>query len=329
MNIITKLKKKYYREYRIEQLIIDLDLDQKKVYRELLNNTIEWYFSFSKKGKLPIDFLLTLSKRVLDKIQDIRGVVSVQPMTTPCAQIYSLQYDAKDDGVCLSVIKNAILAQCLKTTRPIPLEDIRFANIESISSEIANIIKSNIVTNLAKLSGINDKFTEGDVLPLRLQRIGNNIARHTRRGVGNLLIVSPDIFEEFKAEKSKYLPVPYGFESVEDEFDTPGLFLGGELFVETENAGVVDKVPRFKVYVSCILKNSIIVGYKGASEIDAGYIYSPYMVAIPLDTTVINPITYDRAIPFISREGKWHKEKTETSNCDVSNYYELLQLNVL
>jgi hypothetical protein len=185
------------------------------------------------------------------------------------------------------------------------------------------------VTNLAKLSGINDKFTEGDVLPLRLQRIGNNIARHTRRGVGNLLIVSPDIFEEFKAEKSKYLPVPYGFESVEDEFDTPGLFLGGELFVETENAGVVDKVPRFKVYVSCILKNSIIVGYKGASEIDAGYIYSPYMVAIPLDTTVINPITYDRAIPFISREGKWHKEKTETSNCDVSNYYELLQLNVL
>jgi hypothetical protein len=61
----------------------------------------------------------------------------------------------------------------------------------------------------------------------------------------------------------------------------------------------------------------ILLGYKGNSEIDAGFYYCPYELLISTGV-VIHPQTFDPVISFMTRYG--------TLTVDPENYYTKIDL---
>jgi len=61
---------------------------------------------------------------------------------------------------------------------------------------------------------------------------------------------------------------------------------------------------RIKFYVDPLYpKNELLIGYKGAGALDAGYIHAPYL-PITATPTMINPETGDPSKIFYTRYGK-------------------------
>lgn len=51
------------------------------------------------------------------------------------------------------------------------------------------------------------------------------------------------------------------------------------------------------------LKDKILVGYKGATSTETGYVFSPYIPALSTGVTV-NPVTYQPMMSLSTRYGK-------------------------
>jgi len=108
-----------------------------------------------------------------------------------------------------------------------------------------------------------------------LQRIileSNNIMRDTMRGKGNWIVTSPEIAAILETLKEFR---PYG----------------GAPFAGANPSGIGSRgslMSQIEVFVDPIFpKNKILLGYKGASVVDSGYFYAPY---IPVELT---PVVYD------------------------------------
>lgn len=117
-----------------------------------------------------------------------------------------------------------------------------------------------------------------------MQRIlleSNNIMRDTLRGKANWLVTSPEIASILETLKEFR---PYG----------------GQVFSGTNPSGIGARgtlLNQIEVYVDPIFpRNKILLGYKGASVIDSGYYYAPY---IPVELT---PVVYD-PYDFTPRRG--------------------------
>ena len=117
-----------------------------------------------------------------------------------------------------------------------------------------------------------------------MQRIlleSNNIMRDTLRGKANWLVTSPEIASCLETLKEFR---PYG----------------GQVFTGINQSGIGARgvlLNQIDVYVDPIFpKNKIVLGYKGASVVDAGYYYAPY---IPVELT---PVIYD-PYDFTPRRG--------------------------
>lgn len=107
-------------------------------------------------------------------------------------------------------------------------------------------------------------------LILEIAKASAKIFRRTRRGPGNFVICSPDIASIL--ESAQLLAIGDG--SI--------MNIQGYGLIPL---GVISR--RWKAYVDPLFpRNKILVGYKGDSIYDSGYIFSPYVPAIP----VIQPI---------------------------------------
>ena len=108
-----------------------------------------------------------------------------------------------------------------------------------------------------------------------MQRVlleSNNIMRDTMRGKGNWIVTSPEIASILETLKEFR---PYG----------------GQVFSGANPSGIGARgslMNQIEVYVDPVFpKNQILLGYKGASVVDSGYFYAPY---IPVELT---PVVYD------------------------------------
>jgi hypothetical protein len=117
-----------------------------------------------------------------------------------------------------------------------------------------------------------------------MQRIlleSNNIMRDTLRGKANWLVTSPEIASVLETLKEFK---PYG----------------GQVFTGINQSGIGARgvlLNQIDVYVDPIFPvNKIVLGYKGASVVDAGYYYAPY---VPVELT---PVIYD-PYDFTPRRG--------------------------
>ena len=124
-----------------------------------------------------------------------------------------------------------------------------------------------------------------------IERASNKIAKDTRRGKGNMLIVSTDVASalamtgllDYNSALSNNTNL-----TVDDTGNT----FAGTLF------------GRIKVYVdpySVVGTDYIVVGYKGSSPYDAGLFYCPY---VPLQMVrAIDPDNYQPKVGFKTRYG--------------------------
>lgn len=124
-----------------------------------------------------------------------------------------------------------------------------------------------------------------------IEKASNKIAKDTRRGKGNLLIVSTDVASAL---------------SMTGLLDYQGALTNNTNLTvdDTGNTFAGTLFGRIKVYVdpySVTGNDYVVVGYKGATPYDAGMFYCPY---VPLQMVrAINPNTFQPKIGFKTRYG--------------------------
>ena len=129
-------------------------------------------------------------------------------------------------------------------------------------------------------------------LIFQIERDANVIAKQTRRGKGNVLIVSSDVASALAmAGVLQYTPALSADLQVDDTGNTYAGLLHGRIKVYID--------PYFGGYTS---NNELVtVGYKGSSPYDAGIFYCPY---VPLQMVrAVDQFTFQPKIGFKTRYG--------------------------
>jgi hypothetical protein len=160
----------------------------------------------------------------------------------------------------------------------------------------ANVGIVGVSSNVFNLSSNADTSGRWQVekyksLLFAIERAANKIAKDTRRGKGNLLIVSTDVASALAMTGL----LDYNSALTNNTnltVDDTGNTFAGTLF------------GRIKVYVdpySVTGSDYVVVGYKGANPYDAGLFYCPY---VPLQMVrAIDPTTYQPKVGFKTRYG--------------------------
>ncbi len=103
--------------------------------------------------------------------------------------------------------------------------------------------------------------------------VGNTIQRKTLRGAANFLVTSPDV--------STILEASVLYKPIMDVGDVKQTTIG----VGTEKMGTLSQ--RYTCYKDPYFpRNRILVGYKGSSFLETGFVYAPY---VPL---IVTPVIY-------------------------------------
>ena len=209
--------------------------------------------------------------------------------------------------------------------------DLESELTQVISAEIVQEIDSEILSDLIALAGtvgvydyatigqgpqyqpayLGDRFANLGVI---INAVANEIARKTRRGAANWIVVSPMVVSILQsASKSVFAPAVAG------SFKGPN----NSMLVGTLNGTI-------KVYsylwnqvsgLAAATNDVVLIGYKGGNgETDTGYFYCPY---IPLMSsgTVMNPVTMQPVVSMMTRYGKTAFTQTESSLGNSSDYY--------
>lgn len=209
--------------------------------------------------------------------------------------------------------------------------DLESELTQVVSAEIVQEIDSEIISDLTALAGtvgaydyatiglgpqyqpsyLGDRFANLGVI---INAVANEIARKTRRGPGNFIVVSPMVVSILQsASKSVFAP------AVEGAFKGPN----NTMLVGTLN-GTIKVYSYLWNQVSGLpapVADTVLVGFKGGNgETDSGYFYSPY---IPLMSSgvVINPVTFQPVVSMMTRYGKTAFTQTETSLGNSADYY--------
>lgn len=129
-------------------------------------------------------------------------------------------------------------------------------------------------------------------LIFQIERDANVIAKQTRRGKGNVLIVSSDVASAMAmAGVLSYTPALQSDLQVDDTGNTFAGMLHGRIKVYID--------PYFGGYTSN--QELVTIGYKGSSPYDAGLFYCPY---VPLQMVrAVDQYTFQPKIGFKTRYG--------------------------
>jgi hypothetical protein len=228
--------------------------------------------------------------------------------------------------------------------------DLESEMTQALSAEIVQEIDQEVITDLVALAGTVESFDgagagvyggggAGNYAPayvgdrlanlgVLINRVANEIARKTRRGAGNFVVVSPMIVSILQsAAKSVFAPAVEGSFKGPNNTQLVGT-LNGTIKVYSylwnqAGAGVDMGAPAPGN------DDTILVGYKGGNgETDAGYFYCPY---IPLMSSgvVVNPVTFQPVVSLMTRYGKSVFTRAETSLGNSSDYYGKIAVNDL
>jgi hypothetical protein len=122
--------------------------------------------------------------------------------------------------------------------------------------------------------------------------VGNEIHRKTLRGSANFIVVSPEVATILEASVM-YRP-SYSLDA-EGQVGTP-FTIGAEKVGTLSNRFTVYKDPYFP-------RNQILVGYKGGSYLETGYVYAPYVPLI-VTPTIFAPEDFTPRKGVMTRYGK-------------------------
>jgi hypothetical protein len=122
--------------------------------------------------------------------------------------------------------------------------------------------------------------------------VANTIHRKTLRGSANFIVVSPDIATILEA--SVYYRPAYGLDG-DGQVQAP-MTIGADKVGTLSNRFTVYKDPYFP-------RNKILVGYKGGSYLETGYVYAPYVPLI-VTPTIFAPEDFTPRKGVMTRYGK-------------------------
>ena len=121
--------------------------------------------------------------------------------------------------------------------------------------------------------------------------VANEIHRKTLRGSANFVVVGPDVATIFEASvmyKPSY--------TIDGDGQVGPMVIGAEKVGTLSNRFTVYKDPYFP-------RNKVLVGYKGGSYLETGYVYAPYVPLI-VTPTIFAPEDFTPRKGVMTRYGK-------------------------
>ncbi len=157
--------------------------------------------------------------------------------------------------------------------------------------------RSGAAQNLASSLATGPQFTGTvrewyETLVETIIDVGNEIHRKTLRGSANFIVVSPEVATIFEASVL-YKPTI----KIDGQGQTgPQFSIGAQAIGSLSNRFTVYKDPYFP-------RNKILVGYKGGSYLETGYVYAPYVPLI-VTPTLFAPEDFTPRKGVMTRYGK-------------------------
>jgi hypothetical protein len=197
--------------------------------------------------------------------------------------------------------------------------DVEAEIMAALAQEITAEIDQEIIQSLTRLSGsafgtYDQSGVSGQAsfvgdqhaaLAVLINRAANDIATRTRRGAGNYIVVSPTALTILQSATTSAFA-----RTTEGTFEAPT----NTKFVGTLNSSV-------RVYVNHYANDAtpVLIGYKGANEMDAPAFYCPY---IPLMSSgvILDPATFEPTVSFMTRYGYVELSNSASSLGNAADY---------
>jgi len=204
--------------------------------------------------------------------------------------------------------------------------DVEAEIMAALAQEITAEIDQEVLASLLALAGTQNQETynqaavsgtatfvgdEHAALAVLINRVSNRIAQRTRRGAGNWAVVSPTMLTVLQSATTSAFA-----RTTEGTFEAP---------TNTKLVGTLNNAMR--VYVNTYAgTDTVLVGYKGASESDAAAFYCPY---IPLMSSgvVLDPATFEPVVSFMTRYGYVELTNTASSLGNAADYLGTVAVN--
>ena len=204
--------------------------------------------------------------------------------------------------------------------------DVEAEIMAALAQEITAEIDQEVIGSLINLAGsaygtydqsavsgtANFVGDQHAALAVLVNRAANDIASRTRRGAGNYIVVSPTALTILQSATTSAFA-----RTTEGTFEAPT----NTKFVGTLNSSV-------RVYVNHYAGDAapILIGYKGANEMDAPAFYCPY---IPLMSSgvVLDPNTFEPTVSFMTRYGYVELSNSASSLGNAADYVNTIAID--
>ena len=295
---------------------------------EAFFNEANTVFSGNPSAANPYGFQGTLTTETANTFQNVTSGATTSGIGIPTANAELLgALDAANGAafqqMAFSIEKVTVTAQsrALKAEYSLELaQDLKAIHGLDAETELSNILSTEILAEINRevirtiytcavagaqygttTAGYFDLDTDSNGrwsverfkgLIFQIERDANVIAKQTRRGKGNVLIVSSDVASAMAmAGVLSYTPALQADLQVDDTGNTFAGLLHGRIKVYID--------PYFGGYTSN--QELVTVGYKGSSPYDAGLFYCPY---VPLQMVrAVDQFTFQPKIGFKTRYG--------------------------
>lgn len=204
--------------------------------------------------------------------------------------------------------------------------DIEAEIMAALAQEITAEIDQEILASLKSLAGTHNREVynqatvsgtatfvgdEHAALAVQINRVANRIAQYTRRGAGNWAVVSPTALTILQSATTSAFA-----RTTEGTFEAP---------TNTKFVGTLNNA--MKIYVNTYATDdTVLIGYKGASEADAAAHFCPY---IPLMSSgvVLDPSTFEPVVSFMTRYGYVELSNSSSSLGAAADYLGTVEIN--
>jgi hypothetical protein len=283
-------------------------------------------FSGSVSATNPYGFQGTTAQDTANTFQNPTALSTTSGIAMPTANAEILGSDSPANAfqqMAFSIEKVTVTAQsrALKAEYSLELaQDLKAIHGLDAETELSNILSTEILAEINRevirtiyttavagaqygttTAGYFDLDTDSNGrwsverfkgLIFQIERDANVIAKQTRRGKGNVLIVSSDVASAMAmAGVLQYTPALSADLQVDDTGNTFAGLLHGRIKVYID--------PYFGGYTSN--QELVTIGYKGSSPYDAGLFYCPY---VPLQMVrAVDQFTFQPKIGFKTRYG--------------------------
>jgi hypothetical protein len=243
------------------------------------------------------------------------------------------------NAVNIEVVKEVVLAKSRRLSARWTIEAQQDANamvgidIESelmaaIAQQITLDIDQEILRRLRSLpptptaqntydqGGVSGQATfvgdEFAALAIMINKEANDIATRTRKAPGNWIVVSPTALTILQSARSSAFA-----RTTEGDLEGP---------TNTKLVGTLNSALKVYCDTYATSSTSILVGWKGDSEVEAGCYYCPY---VPLTSTPVmwDPQTYEPNVGFMTRYGWLELTNKATSFGNSADFYGLVGIN--